>query len=449
MNYQSNVRLGLDHYIFTRSQWSQNGKISDEIIKKLLSAKANPYGNLLLCLKQYLGQYFNGIDIVLSFQEDDLNVTVGGLEGMVNRSEVDIGLRPLGMDEETLEMVDFAYPYKLHYSTFITQKPKYEPHFFGIFQTFSLQVWIAVASVFIAVSLAHQLILKKKFDFKAIAFHVFAVLMRQNAPIKPSKFAEKMLMYFWVFGAMILCLSHDSVFLSFLSLPPVRKIKNLSELSTAVQKGEYHCFEFPNSHIARFLRNTEEENLRVIADDIDKNDISFKKLISNFLYGDKSINIVLFKDANNLDFFIGNYFISEDRFVERMTAMYMRKDFCCKDMINTFVHRVMASGIYFKVFKDSNLALLYYSRSRMTEIESKRKLTLIDLAPAFIFLLGGHLISFTVFVFEIKMNQKNVRYLIRETKKFRKKRLRKVLFNCFSSFFIFRKCLLQLRDIHL
>ena len=449
MEKQNTVTLGFDYSYFNRSRLSQNGKISDDIIKIILSWKGNSFGNLLLSLKQYLEQKHIRINIAMIFQEDHLNDSVRGLEGMVNRSEVDIGFRPLGMQKETLEMWDFAYPYKLSDCTFITQKPKHTPYFFGIFHTFSVHVWIAVASVFIAVSLAHQLILKKKFDFKAIAFHVFAVLMRQNAPIKPSKFAEKMLMYFWVFGAMILCLSHDSVFLSFLSLPPVRKIKNLSELSTAVQKGEYHCFEFPNSHIARFLRNTEEENLRVIADDIDKNDISFKKLISNFLYGDKSINIVLFKDANNLDFFIGNYFISEDRFVERMTAMYMRKDFCCKDMINTFVHRVMASGIYFKVFKDSNLALLYYSRSRMTEIESKRKLTLIDLAPAFIFLLGGHLISFTVFVFEIKMNQKNVRYLIRETKKFRKKRLRKVLFNCFSSFFIFRKCLLQLRDIHL
>ena len=262
--------------------------------------------------------------------------------------------------------------------------------------------------------------MRKKFDIKAIAFHVFAVLMRQNAPINPSKFAEKMLMYSWVFGAMILCLSYDSVFLSFLSIPPVRKIKNLSELSIAVQKGEYHCIELQTHH-SIFLRNSKQQNLQAIAEDIEKNNFRLNEFIKNFIYGDKSINIALFKDTNNLDFFIGNYFISEDRFNEILTAMYFRKDFCCKDMINTFVHRMMASGIYFKVFKDSNFAISISSRSRMMKNESKRKLTLTDLAPAFIFLLGGYFMSFMVFIFEIMMNRKNVRYFKRKTKRIQKK----------------------------
>ena len=435
MNYQSAVILGYDNYNFRRSKFSQNGKISDDILKKVLSTKKNPHGNLLLCLKQYLEQSFNRIDIVMSFQEDDFNETIGGLEGMVNRSEVDIGVTPLGMYEETLEMVDFAYPYKLHDSTFITQKPQYRPHFFGIFQTFSLQVWFAVAAVFIVMILAHHLIMRKKIDLKAIAFHVFAVLMRQNAPINPSKFAEKMLMYSWVFGAMILCLSHDSVFLSFFSFPPVKKIKNLSDLAITVQKGEYHCIGARNGDVSKYLWSSEQENLREIARDIYKNYVRFDKLFSTFLLGDKSINIALFKDANNLDFFVGNYFISEDRFVERLTAMYMRKDFCCKDMINTFVHRVMASGIYFKVFKDSNVKILHYSRSRMIENDSKRKLTLTDLAPAFMFLLSGYLMSFTVFIFEVIINQKNERYFKRKTrKKYRKKRIRKFCLIFFKLF---------------
>ena len=130
MKYQTTVALGYDGFFIKRSQLSQNGKISDDILKKILSRKNNPHGNLLLCLKQYLEQHFNRIDIVMSFKEDSWNDTIGGLEGMVNRSEVDIGVPPLGMYEETLEMVDFAYPYKLDDSTFITHKPKYEPHFF-------------------------------------------------------------------------------------------------------------------------------------------------------------------------------------------------------------------------------------------------------------------------------------------------------------------------------
>ena len=248
-------------------------------------------------------------------------------------------------------MVEFAYPYHMSDSTFIKQKPEYTPHFFGIFQTFSLQVWITVASVFIAMNLVHHFLLKKKFGFETIALHVFSVLMRQVPLISSSKLADKMVIYSWVWGAMILCLCHDTVFLSFLSFPPVKKIKHLSDLSIAVQKEDYQCIQFPYTGIAEYIRNTEQENLLAIAENVEKNDLRFSELLDYFNHGKKSMNIALFLESSLLDPYLSEYFISEDRFYQRLNAMYFRKDFCFKDMINMFVHRVMASGIYLKVFQ--------------------------------------------------------------------------------------------------
>ena len=47
-----------------------------------------------------------------------------GLLQKLNRSEDDIGVQPVVMDENVLKAVDFTYPYKLNDHTFMTHKPE-------------------------------------------------------------------------------------------------------------------------------------------------------------------------------------------------------------------------------------------------------------------------------------------------------------------------------------
>lgn len=120
---------------------------------------------------------------------------------------------------------------------------------------------------------------------------------------------------------------------------------------------------------------------------------------------------------------IGAKIVSEDRFIENMAAMKIRKDFCCKKLIETFVHRLMASGLYFKDRNDNDfvrkLPFLLKHREKDT---SKRKLTLMDFAPAFIFLLTGYFISFLVFICEILLNCKTAGKFLKTNKKKKKKK---------------------------
>ena len=68
----------------------------------------------------------------------------------------------------------------------------------------------------------------------------------------------------------------------------------------------------------------------------------------------------------------------------------------------------MASGMYFKYHKDDKfLWSLRRSPEEQNDDSDKRKLTLTDLAPAFIFLLFGWIVSFIVLIGEILLNGKN------------------------------------------
>ena len=115
--------------------------------------------------------------------------------------------------------------------------------------------------------------------------------MKQNAIIVPSSLSENLLIYSWVFAAMILCLSHESVILSFLSVPLLTKIKHLSDLDVAVQKGDCNCISLDSTGIVKHLRNTEQEHLRVIADDISKNDFKFLSLLNKFFHFDRTTEL--------------------------------------------------------------------------------------------------------------------------------------------------------------
>lgn len=176
---------------------------------------------------------------------------------------------------------------------------------------------------------------------------------------------------------------------------------------------------------------SKDKDFEIIIKDIKKNNISYANVYQDFFRGKSKQNLAFLVDtetADSLD--AGDKFISEDYFFESMGAMMIRKDFCCKKLIDTFVHRLMSSGIYHKYYSDSiflwKLPLLLKNAE---EITSKRKLNLIDVAPAFIFLIMGYLISFFILIGEILISRrKKVKYF-KNKRKMRKKKyyLRKVL----------------------
>ena len=253
-----------------------NGSISNT--SEFLSWSENMHGRLLLALEQYLKDA-KELDEIYYFLFDKTyslfpNGTLAGLGGKVNVTEIDIWLPPMRISEDLMRERDFSYPTTVLDYAFVTHKPKKRPHIFDIFHTFSLSVWITIAFLFLALLLVHHIFFKRKFNVVETLFHIFSVLVKQGSTIATSSFGEKILVYSWILGCMILCLAYISVSLSFLSFPPVTKIKHLSDLALAVQKGDYQCMTYHRDGLVPYFLSRNETSLNVIATDILKNNLS-------------------------------------------------------------------------------------------------------------------------------------------------------------------------------
>ena len=140
MEIQKNLLLG---YADPKFSPQFHGIIDNKLIT-YYSRKNFIHGRVLLALGQYLEHTnkFGRIFACITNQPPGIfpNGTLRGILGMVNRSELDIDVTQVFCNEFTMETVDFSYPYKISDFTFVTFKPEYKPHIFGIFQTFSLNV---------------------------------------------------------------------------------------------------------------------------------------------------------------------------------------------------------------------------------------------------------------------------------------------------------------------
>ena len=230
--------------------------------------------------------------------------------------------------------------------------------------------------------------------------------------------AENLLVYSWVVGAMIICLAYDSVFLSFLAFPPINRIKDISQLSKAVLKGDYHCIITPNSAFNYLFKIPTNENLKIIGKDIKNNNLSIKALMIPFILDNANKNIALIIDSDALDVIrVGKKFVSEDRFSEIMGAIMIRKGFSGKKVIETFIHRLMSSGLYFKYKNDKTFLIrLPFLLNLSEEDTSKRKLTVTDVAPAFLVLLTGYFVSFLVLIGELLTNPSKKKNYLKKSK---------------------------------
>lgn len=235
--------------------------------------KTNTHGQIFLMLHEYLRRYTH-VGMVYTFERNYIfpNGTKKGLARLINGSYADVSGIPSNMVDETVEAMDFAYPYRIFTHTFVTSHPQYTPQIFGIFQTLSPAVWMTIISVFITMALVYYIFFRSKYAFNKILLHVLAVLLRQSSILIPSALVENILIYSWVIGAMFLCLAYDSVFLSFLALPPVTKINHLSDLAKVVENGEYHCLAYNSARFGDILleefNQTNQTHFKVIGSDI-------------------------------------------------------------------------------------------------------------------------------------------------------------------------------------
>ena len=211
-----------------------------ENLMPYISADKNMYGRILLTLKEYLeknSKIFNETQIIVTGEKNAVlpNGTLKGLKRLINAGEIDIAVQPILIYESNMKIMDFAYPFEMLSAVFVIQKPDYKPEVLGILKTFSWQLWTAIFLTLIVMSTACYVGFKRKYPLDKILLHTSAIFLRQSSIFKLSSKSENLLVYSWVIGAMFICLAYDSVFLSFLTFPPINPIKDVSHLSKAHQ----------------------------------------------------------------------------------------------------------------------------------------------------------------------------------------------------------------------
>lgn len=225
------VKIGVFDPIYNKISSYLN---TEEKLVEFLSEKGRFHGRLAVKLADYLVKHSKNFDSASFLITDEIggtfpNGTFTGLLGFLDQSEIDIVIQPFTMTTQNTET--FAYPFKLYYYTFMTRKSEYMPQVIDIFHTFSTSVWIAIFLFFIIMLLIYYATLKRKYSFNKILIHLFAVFLKQDSIVRPFSIAENLLVYSLVAGAMFLGLFYESTVLSFLTIPPINQINDVSQLA--------------------------------------------------------------------------------------------------------------------------------------------------------------------------------------------------------------------------
>lgn len=167
-------------------------------------------------------------------------------------------------------------------------------------------------------------------------------------------------------------------------------------------------YYIPGTFIPGALANSSDPNTRIIGLSLmqNKGSANIDEVLKYSKFSKKSAYIAgesFFKTIAE------NYFVSDDEFLPILQAIWMRKDFCCKERLNYFVNSLWNSGIYHKMVYDKIFKLTLKTLIHSDDIdknENKRQLTVDDFKGAFIILITGYTLAFIVFIFELSLNQK-------------------------------------------
>lgn len=328
------------------------------------------------------------------------NSTWTGTIGMVHRKEADIGVATLVITDERRDVVDFSYPFYLDAITFVTRKVENTSDFSAPYRPFSLDAWLALVLSFVAMTLTLYWSKSRTsltYNFKI----VFCSLIKQ--PVSYRNPVKKSLMFIWLLSVVFLTSCYLSLLLSFLTLPPITKIRNIQALSREVQSGRYHIIA-RKGPIIDLLLESGDRSIRAIGRKILKNPMGYGNVMT-FLELSEKLNIALVEERNFIKYLKREYYVSNENFSFFMCSVAVKKTFRCRDKLNMVIHRITAAGLYQKILQQSlqESSFFIFLRERLDK-SAPKPLTLVHLSGAFLILIVGLSVSCASFLVEILKN---------------------------------------------
>ncbi|GIY30652.1 glutamate receptor ionotropic, delta-1 [Caerostris darwini] len=331
------------------------------------------------------------------------NGTWNGMVGIVSRGEADLGICFIGINEEREKVVDFSEPYFISDRTFATKFPEPSPRAKVYTYPFDIQTWIGIFVLLFVIPLIYRSLMDAKRSYLGTFLKVFGTLFGQSVSEKDLK--NRVLQgSWWCFAYLVSC-SYSAVLASLLSVPLYNSSPTtVRQLAVAIQNGEFEVISVTGSSILPDMIKTGDEDLRYIAEMVDKNNwyVTIDKFLDeeNF-HG----NIAHLANRVSFNFRFGKpplstKFISQDMFTITRVALIVNKKFCCKKELNYVIDKMNKAGIYSHI----NEIETYKAWFRAVKADSKvheRALSLDDIAGPLIFLMFGYFLSSCAFLVEI------------------------------------------------
>ncbi|GIY87400.1 probable glutamate receptor [Caerostris darwini] len=341
-----------------------------------------------------------------------LNGNWTGMIGEVVNKRADLAWTWLSVNEERQQVVDFSTSYYFEKTTFGVVKPVPMTTAETIFYPFHLSLWICLFAIIIAMPVMF-LLMKIRCSFFRLFLNVLGSVLKQPFMVKYSTEKVKILLVWWLIFTTLMTSFYSSVLLSFLTKPIGQGyVKNIRELSDAVQKGKIKCLAARGSVTFSYLLDSEEDHLRILGETMIRN-----SWYSTGMYEDVPtttdenfavvISDIFLERKNNMP---GSRFliISDDNFFANNIAVAMRKDFCCKEKLNNMITRAIDSGL-------TDYYLKKYVKGldrEQNEEQIIKPLSLSDISGAFYILLVGLLMSAITLLIEIYRDRRKRKALV-------------------------------------
>ncbi|GBL95866.1 hypothetical protein AVEN_227113-1 [Araneus ventricosus] len=331
------------------------------------------------------------------------NNSWSGTIGMVYRGEADLAIGKISITESRASVLNYSYPYDIEVLTFGTKIPGLVPKFAAFIWPFSWGLWTGILMILIFSTVMFRILLSKNYSLQTVGIKVFGNLLHQQLNVEYRKCSDKVLITGWLFGSMFISCSYTAVLLSFLTIPQRNKgIRYLDELAEAVGKGSYRCMVFSGDSHAEIFRRSPQPSVQYMGNLIVENNWKVRALknIVKEVMDDGHTAVVAPK------FFFENIManqalISHDSLSAITRAIFFRKDFCCKALMDKYIHRISAGGFYHRFLRYQLYKRQFYAASASQVPDSSFKsLNVKDMLSTFLLLIFGYFLGLLALIAE-------------------------------------------------
>lgn len=334
----------------------------------------------------------------------DQNASWSGIIGMLVRGEADFGLVWMAVTEERYHAVDFSSPYSLLDRTFVTEAPGFLPKFEAFTYPFSFGVWmLCFALTLMFTFFAQRNVSAIKFVRTFIV--MIGSMMNQALILKNISPAKRILWAVWLIFAGIMPFLYSTLLLSFLAAPQREVgLRNFEDLSEAVHLKTHKCLVPMGTADGELLLQSSVGYLQRLGHTIKQN--KWKYDSSGEFGGLIDKSTALISSRNMIEMRLGNpritnKVISEDSFGVWNVAVAVRKDFCCKQRLDSVMNGIVSGGLFNKWLADEVFLRNLGRHSRQVTKEEKLSLSVGDFKSIFMILILGNALGIIVFFFEL------------------------------------------------